>query len=318
MPNLGTSNRTALRYVPEVTFGTTPATPAFKDIRYTGESLNYSIKNVVSNEIRSDRNTTDLVRVSADAAGDVQFEMSFLSFDAFIEAALCNSFSAPVSNLSSIKNGTALKSFSLQKHFQDLDTPVFQTFNGCRVGGLTLDFKTGQILTGSFSFMGLGATTGTAQIAGATTTASPGVSENVMNAVTDLIEIKENGVASTMVIRALSLNLNNNLRAQDAIGSLPHVGVALGKLEITGNIEAYFADLTAYNRFINGTAFALSFKVNDSTGDYYRFTLPAVKYESGQVVAGGLDQDLVFQGTWRAIYDPTSACMIQIDKFDNP
>ena len=129
---------------------------------------------------------------------------------------------------------------------------------------------------------------------------------------------RSNGVASTMVIRAMSLNLNNNLRAQDAIGSLPHVGVALGKLEITGNIEAYFADLTAYNRFVNGTAFALSFKVNDSTGDYYRFTLPAVKYESGQVVAGGLDQDLVFQGTWRAIYDPTSACMIQIDKFDNP
>ena len=166
--------------------------------------------------------------------------------------------------------------------------------------------------------MGLGATIGTTQITGATTSASPGVAENVMNAVTDLIEIKENGVASTMVIRSMSMNLNNNLRAQDAIGSLPHVGVALGKLEITGNIEAYFADLTAYNRFINGTSFALSFKVNDATGDYYRFTLPAVKYESGQVVAGGLDQDLVFQGTWRAIYDPTSACMIQIDKFDNP
>ena len=116
MPNLGTSNRTALRYVPEVTFGTTPATPAFKEIRYTGESLNYSIKNVVSNEIRSDRNTTDLVRVSADAGGDVQFEMSFLSFDAFIEAALCNSFSAPVSNLSSIKNGTALKAFPRLGH----------------------------------------------------------------------------------------------------------------------------------------------------------------------------------------------------------
>lgn len=318
MPNLGTSNRTAIRYVPETTFGTTPVAPTLKSIRYTGESLNFSIKNIVSNEIRSDRNTTDLVRVSSEASGDVQFEMSFLSFDELIEAAMCSEFSTPVSGLSSIKNGVDLKSFTLQKHFQDLDIPVFQNFNGCRVGGMMLDFKTGQILTGSFSFMGLGATDSTSQISGATVEDSPGVAENVLNSVTDLIEIKENGVASTMVIRSMTMNLNNNLRAQDAIGSLPHVGVALGKTEITGSIEAYFSDRTAYNRFINGTAFSLSFKLEDADGDYYKFTFPAVKYETGQVVAGGLDQDLVFQGTWRAIYDPTSLCMVQIDRFNNP
>lgn len=318
MSNLGTSNRTALRYVPEVTFGVTPSTPALVDLRYTGESLNYSIKNAQSNEIRADRNTTDLVRVSADAAGDVQFEFSFLSFDAFIEAALASTFSAPVAGASVIKNGTALKSFTIQKHFQDLTVPVFQNYSGVRVGGMTLDFKTGQILTGAFSMLGLNATVGTTQIAGATFPGSPGVAESVMNAVTDLIEIKENGVTSTMVIKSMSMNVNNNLRAQDGIGTLGHVGVALGKLDVTGNIEAYFTDLNSYNRFVSGTAFALSFKVNDANGDYYVFTFPSVKFESGNVVSGGLDQDLVFKGTWRAIYDVASSCMVQIDKFNNP
>lgn len=318
MATLATTDRVALRYVKESTFGTVPTNPAFKEIRYKGESLNYAIKNVMSEEIRPDRNTTDLIRVSSDTTGDIQFELSFLSFDDFIEGALCSSFSAPVSNLSTIKNGTDQISFAIQKHFQDMQTPVFQTFTGVRVGGLALDFKTGQILTGSFSLMGLGATTSTVQITGATVSSSPGSAENVMNAVTDLIEIQENGVASTMVIRSMSLNLNNNLRAQDAIGSLNHIGVALGKLEVTGNIEIYFTDLVAYNRFTSGTAFALSFKVNDATGDYYKFTLPAVKYETGQVVSGGQNQDLVLQATWRAIYDPVTACTIQIDKFNNP
>lgn len=318
MPNLGTSNRTALRYVPEVTFGVTPTTPALVDIRYTGESLNYSIKNAQSNEIRSDRNTTDLVRVSADAAGDFQFEFSFLSFEAFIEAAMASTFSVAVDNAQTIKNGTVLKSFTIQKHFQDLTAPVFQNFRGVRVGGMTLDFKTGQILTGSFALMGLDAAIGTTQVTGATLVASPGVAENVLNAVTDLIEIQEDGVTSTMVIKAMSVNINNNLRAQDAIGTLGHVGVALGKLDVTGNIEAYFTDLTSYNRFVQGTSFALSFKVNDKNGDYYKFTFPAVKFESGNVVSGGLDQDLVFKGTWRAIYDATALCMVQIDKFNNP
>ena len=44
------SNNAVLRYIEEVTFGTTPATPALSTIRYTGESLNYNISNVTSQE----------------------------------------------------------------------------------------------------------------------------------------------------------------------------------------------------------------------------------------------------------------------------
>lgn len=315
MSNLGTTNRTLLQYVAETTFGTTPNNPAFRHIRYTGESLNYAIQNVVSSEIRPDRATTDLVRVSADASGDIQFELSHASFDPFIEAALCSSFSSATNGLSTIKNGVDLKSFTVQKNYQDLTNPVFQTFKGCRVGAMTLDFKSGQILTGSFSMMGLNVSTSATQITGATSLASLGAAEAVMNSVTDLVEIKENGATSTMVIRGMTVTINNNLRAQDAIGSLGHVGVALGRAEVTGNIEAYFSNLTAYNRFVNGTPFSLSFKVVDPDGNYYRITLPAVKYESGEIAAGGLDQDLIFQGTWRAIHDSSSGSMIKIDRF---
>ena len=314
MANLATSNRTALRLVKETVFGTTPTTPALKEIRYTGESLNFNQTKTTSNEIRSDRNTSDILITGADASGDINVELSIASFDDLIEGAFAASFSAPVANLSDIKNGTSLLSYTIQKHFQDLDVPAYQNFNGCRVGGMNLEFTNGSILTGSFSIMGLNSTIGTSQIAGATIVAAP--TQSVMNAVTDLVEIEEDGVASTMVIKTLSLNLNNNLRAQDAIGTLGHVGIALGRLEVIGNISAYFKDLTQYNKFLNNTSFKLGFKCIDDVNDYYEFTLPNCKFESATIVSGGLDQDIMIEGSYRAIYDPVSGCTIQCNRYN--
>lgn len=312
----GTSNRTALRIVPEVTFGVTPATPALENIRYTGESLAYAIKTAVSNEIRADRMTSDIVVVGADVSGDINVELSFLSFDTLLQGALCSSYGAPVGNVSTMKNGVVLKSYTIQKHFQDLAVPQFQNFTGCRIGGFSLDIKPGSIITGAFKVMGCQVAISSTQIAGATFT-DPGAGRVPMNAVAGVSGIEKNDVAFTGAIKGLSVELNNNLRGQEAIGVLGNAGIALGKLDINGNIELYFENVTEYNAFLNQTAFKLEFQINEGV-DSYKFTFPKVKYEAGTIVSGGLDQDLVVSGSWRALYDVTSSCMIQIDKTDAP
>jgi len=415
----GTSNRTALRYVPEVVFGTTPANPVFKELRYTGESMNFNQTSIVSNEIRADRNTGDSIRVDADVTGDINAELSFGTFDDLIAAALCSSFptppagtapgtaaatagagtlpaatyyyqvtaigatgveslptsemslaagantgvnvnwttaagatgykiygrvtggtkrllatvgvvltwldngsitpsgpTIPVTNTSSIRNGTSILSFTFQKHFQDLAVPVFQLFPGVRIGGMNLDFQTGQILTGSFNVMGLSATVGTSQVSGATIVPL-GANQSVLNSVTNLTTIQKNGVTMAASMKSMTMALNNNLRGQKAIGTLGNKGVALGRCEITGNIELYFEDLVEYNSFINASYFSLGFRLADPNGtDYYDVLLPRVKYETGTVVAGGLDQDLMISGTYRAVYDASEAAMIRINKVD--
>lgn len=316
MANLATSNRTALRLVKETVAGTIPANPAFKDLRYTGESINFNQSKVVSNEIRSDRNTSDLITVSADASGDINVELSILSFDDLIEGAFASSFSTPVAGLSTIKNGVVNNSYTIQKHFQDLDAPVFQNFKGCKIGSMNLSFSNGSILTGSFTVMGLGAVAGTTQQTGATITPAP--STSVMNAVSNLVNIEEDGVASTMVIKNMTLELNNNLRAQDAIGTLGHIGIALGKCEVKGTLTAYFKDLVQYNKFLNNTNFALGFRCQDDAGNYYEFTMPKCKFETATIVSGGSDQDIMIEGSYRAIYDTTAQATIQCDRYDVP
>lgn len=311
----GTSNRTAIRFVSETVFKTTPATPALQSLRYTGESLAYNRRNVTSNEIRDDRMTADLITVGADVAGDLNFELSFQSFDELIAAALCSDWSAPVAGVSSIKNGTALKSFTIQKHFQDLAVPIYQNFRGCRIGGMTLDFQTGQILTGVFSVMGCEASTSTSQIAGATVQ-NPGSGMEPMNAVSNLSGIKKDDVAMATKIRSMSMELTNNLRGQEAVGTLGYVGIALGRLEITGNIELYFENATEYQTFLDNDEFKFSFVVQDADGNSYQFNFYRVKYEEGTILSGGLDQDLMVNGRWRAILDVTENCMIEIVRTD--
>lgn len=386
------SNLAALRYIKEVTFGTTPSTPALQNIRFTGESLNFNITNTTSNEIRSDRMTADLVQTSADTSGDIQIELSADSYDDFMVAALgATDWSTPktltpttiavagaptntytlaggvdttgiavgqwiklsgfanaanngykqVSAVNTgtdvitvyqdlttesavaatilvseyIRNGATYHSFTIQKDLNiDGTNHVYFNFTGMRVGQMSLSFSTGAILTGSFSFMGLAATTATSQISGATTVAA--TTTDVMNAVGDITNVWFDNDASTASFASLSLDINGTLRAQDAIGTLGHVGIALGRMAITGNTSIYFDSKTLYDKFLNGTEFKYSFAVEDNAGKAYVFTIPRVKFSSATVVASGLDQDILQESAFESLRDATLGCMIAIDRFN--
>ena len=83
------ANRVGLAYVVESTFGDTPSgPPTLQDLRFVSESLAQITGTVSSNEIRSDRQVTDLIRTGLSAGGDINFELSYGAYDEFLEAAL--------------------------------------------------------------------------------------------------------------------------------------------------------------------------------------------------------------------------------------
>ena len=89
------SSRAQLYVVEETTWGTTPAA-ALTELRFTGESLGYSITNTTSNEVRADRQVADLIQTGASASGGVNFELSYGAYDPLIESALFSSWSTPL------------------------------------------------------------------------------------------------------------------------------------------------------------------------------------------------------------------------------
>lgn len=88
MATPGSSSRSKTGYVAESTFGTTPATPAIKNLRVTSSQLAFTPTRATSNEIRADRQIPAQILTKMEAAGNIGFELSFSAFDDMFQAAV--------------------------------------------------------------------------------------------------------------------------------------------------------------------------------------------------------------------------------------
>ena len=84
---MSNSDQVALLFDEESTFGTA-SVGAYQYLRFTNESLEYETETVESAEIRNDRNTPDVIRVAVRAVGDINFELSYGTYDEFFRAGL--------------------------------------------------------------------------------------------------------------------------------------------------------------------------------------------------------------------------------------
>lgn len=310
---MATSDKIKLRYIAEVTKGMTPTTPAFKELRLTGETINNTISTIVSKELRADRSQADLMNAQADVAGDLNVEMSYGSYDDFLEAALGGTWTVVTGDTYALKDGANNpKFFTIQKDIVDATPETYFNFRGCTVGGFNLNIQTGQIVTGAFNFRGMTAQATETQIAGATFVAAN--TNTPFNATQNVGSVLFDGVTYTGCINTLSLSYTNNLRTQDCVGTFGHTDIKFGKKELTGSMNMYFIDKSNYDAFVNSTDFALSFTLTDVAGNLYTVLLPRVKFESATVVAEGENSDIMFNATYRALYDSVEKCMIKITR----
>jgi hypothetical protein len=216
---------------------------------------------------------------------------------------------------SHLRNGVTLKSFLIEKAFTDVNE--FVSFTGMRVGTAELNIATGSILNGSFSFSGENATAqGTSVIAGLTSPESQEVAANdVFNAIDNVGNILIDGVADPNVcFTELAFSVENNLRFQPCVGQLESSGIGVGRTQVTGTLAAYFVSRDFYERYLNFTTTALSFTVTlgDNT---YLFDFPSFKFTSGEVVAGGNDQDVLVNMEFTAKRDPVQGFTMGINRF---
>lgn len=82
------SNRVQLAYVEESTFGEVESGGNLQVLRFTSESLHQETTTQPSNEIRDDRQVTDVKRTKIGASGAVNLELSYGSYDDLLQAAL--------------------------------------------------------------------------------------------------------------------------------------------------------------------------------------------------------------------------------------
>lgn len=301
------ASETRLAYVPETTWGTTPATPPFKVLRYTGESIVAGKTTVTSEEIQADRNIRDEVMVGRGAEGDIQAELSYGSFDDLIESALAATWASD-----EIKNGVVEKSFTFEKTFELGVTDQYHRFAGVVMNTMQLQATAQQLITIQFGIMGKGGSAAAAIVTGATY--GPPNTNDVMSAGVDFAGLAVVGVPAPPKIRTISLQTNNNLRQQAIVGQLDLAGLGRGRFEVTGSMEAYFENGDLYESFLSHEALSLVFTLGTVTGQKYTVSVPKLKITTGQVLAQGNDQDVMANLEFRGLYDPTELASIVINR----
>lgn len=209
------------------------------------------------------------------------------------------------------------QSISAETRFTDVVKQFLHT--GLRVGSFNLSVKTGEIVTGKFSFMGRETTAENDTVLGDTVTYTvlDTVGTDVFNATANVGTVKKDGTALTTALMSIELEGDANLRAQRAVGERFPAGIGYGRFSLTGTIEAYFQDFTLFNDFLDHTTASLSFDFEDADHNYYKFTLPAVKFTADPIAPGGIDQDVMEPIEFSAQRSSTLQTMMMIDRFSS-
>lgn len=291
----GDTSQVEIGIATETSIGVLPASPApsFTLTRFTGESLNISRDNIQSQEIRPDRNVADLIQVGGGAGGALNFELSYGTFDALLESLLASTWASNV-----LTNASTKKSFTMQKKFELGATDVYFLYKGMMANGMSLQAAPKAIVTGSFDMLGVGGSVSNS-ITGSNVAAN---TEGVMNAASHFT--LDTGVISPLpAIRNLTMQVSNNLRVKNKVGSTDAVDVGFGQFVVTGQLEAYFESKALADLFLAGTSGGLSFTVGVETAKKYTFNMPNVKLSDARVVAGGNNQDVVIACGYQALYN---------------
>ena len=163
---IAAGSRTQLAYVAEVSYGVTPATPVFKILPDSRNSVGLEKESFESERVRSDRQIVDFRHGTRAASGDIPFEFCRDNYDDLLEAALQGTWTGGV-----LKAGTTRRSFTLETKFDDVTQ--YQRSKGCEISTFSLEVSPNAMVTGTFGVVGQDSEMAQVIVSGATYTPAP-------------------------------------------------------------------------------------------------------------------------------------------------
>jgi hypothetical protein len=208
------------------------------------------------------------------------------------------------------KNGTTKISHSIERLNNDLTGARYECFRGMVVDKWSLDWKPGARVMQSFDFAGKDA------LPMSTGSALPGSPNGeppnpIVNSVNNIGTIRENGAAlSGTYCKGLTMSVSNNVELLKALENLGPVDFRIGEFNVQLQMTLYLADATYYNKFINNTNTNFSWRVTDSLGNPYMFTLPSMDYSAGRRPNPGRNNAIVLDLTGEGLEDSLGRVLI--------
>ncbi|GLQ07512.1 phage tail tube protein [Sneathiella chinensis] len=292
-------SRHLLGIVAEDVAGTTPPSPEITPLRHTGCDLTLSKETVESDEIRSDRQIGHFNHGRKSVAGDIDFELSFGSFDSLLEGAFCASWSGNV-----LKTGSEEKSFTIERGFPDIQQ--YQRFTGCVVNQMALTVQPDSLVSGRFGIMGRDMMPAAAALdpsPGPTLSAAP--MDGFGGSVSE-------GGAPLAEVAGLDLKIENGFEAAHVLGSDVAGAMTYGRSRVSGEMTVWFENRALIDKFLGKVPSRLALTLNGEGGGY-EILLPNILYSGADIpVKGGRGAILTLP--FIALHDGVLGSNIQITR----
>lgn len=287
--------RVVTHFIKEVTPGVTPVAPEagdWKTARLTGNTLTPTPSTQVSDEITEQRISQGSSLTGINPAGNLVAEVSFGTFDDFLEALFYGDWATDVLTI-----GSSRHTFSVQKGYVDVNT--YHLFKGVHIatGAIEIPEEGKVTLTlGCRALDYVDANTSFVTDPAAPTT-TPFMSSLSVG------DIKLNGVsmAGQACVSALTMNIDNTVQTQRCLGSGKKGPGAVIATEaaITGSITLAWSAKAweIWKTQMTRTPSAVTFPLKDSLGNEYNFSFPALEFD-GELPSGGKRDLIQAQLNW--------------------
>lgn len=206
---------------------------------------------------------------------------------------------------SRLTHASTRTSFTLERFNSDIG--VFIAYRGCTPSKMNVNIQSGGLSAMTFSFMGKDAMDGVATMLPGTVQAAPTYDiHSGVSGATNAVWMDGAPLSGTFV-KSVSLDFDNALRAQDAIGTLGAVDLGTGTINCTASAQIYFADRNLFTKFRQNQNSSLVFSTTDAAGNGYIITVPVANITSWKSNAGAKDQDMMLDIQFTAMEDSANA-----------
>jgi hypothetical protein len=294
-------SRTQLAYVSEVTYGTTPSTPAMIALPFNTHSVDLTKTRVQSAEITPDRMPRIDRHGQRTVSGDIVVEMRPADYDFLLEDALFGSFSSNVLN-----TGTTVGSFTLEDGA--LDITQYRAFTGCMVNTMQMSIAPNQMTTATFGIIGKNMTQGTSPLDASLTAASGNEPfDSFSGAITE-------GGSAIAYVNSIDFTLNNNLNPSFVLGSVTTPQMEFGQSTLEGTMTVYYQDKALIDKFLGETESSLQIVLDDRVaGLNYTLLMPRIKI-NGAAVPVASPQSRLITIPFVALRDSSTGTQLRITR----
>lgn len=218
-----------------------------------------------------------------------------------------------------LRNASVMRSNTIERQYLDHSPVTYEYMRGMTLNTMEVTANAQAIATYTKTYLGRDAymPDPMARVAGATDVPAP--TFGVLNTSSNVGRIGFDGatIAGPNFVMAATININNNLRAQNAVGSIGAVGIGNGEFTVTGSLNTYFGDKSIYVKIIDNmrTSFDLRVGRKDGNRESMLLDFPTIKLSSGSPSVSGKNADVMIQAGFTAYMDPTLGYTMSVTRF---